>query len=57
MYIIIALEGTKHPHFRAIFTPFVRKFLSSSLAGVTKYDAAIPTEAQVPIYLCNYHLA
>jgi hypothetical protein len=35
----------------AIFTTSMWKFLSGSLAGVTKYDAAISTEAQVPIYL------
>jgi len=51
MYIITALEGTVHPHFMAIITPCKWKFLSGSLAGVTKYDAAIPTEAQVPMYL------
>jgi hypothetical protein len=51
MYIINTLEGTMHPHFMAIFTPCMRKFLSGSLAAVTKYDAAIPTEAQAPIYL------
>jgi len=51
MYFIIALEGTMHPHFMAIITPCMWKFLSGSLAGVTKYDTTIPTEAQVPIYL------
>jgi hypothetical protein len=51
MYSIIALEDTMHPHFMAIVTPCICKFSSGSLAGVTKYDAATPTEAQVPIYL------
>jgi len=51
MHINIALEGTTHPHCMAIFTPFMWKFLSGSFAGITKYDAAISTESQVPVYL------
>jgi len=47
MYIIIALKSTMHPHFMAIFTPYMWKFLRGSLAGINDQDGRCNTDLRI----------